>query len=186
MKKTIVVNLIGAPCAGKSTLAALTFSKLKMQNVSCEIVTEFAKDLVWSESNGLNNQIYVFGEQFYRVWKLQNKVDVIITDSPMLLSIYYNKHQTPENRLSEENFNSLIMECHNKYINLNYFLQRHHKYDVKGRVHSEKESDQIEQEMKALYDNMNIKYTTVFSSEDAADRIVEDVKNLLTAIAEEE
>ena len=46
MNKTIIINLIGAPCAGKSTLAALVFSKLKMNNISCEIVTEFAKDLV--------------------------------------------------------------------------------------------------------------------------------------------
>ena len=64
----IVVNLLGAPCAGKSTLAALVFSKLKMLGVSCEIVTEFAKDLVWDNSlNSLNNQLYVFSEQFYRV-----------------------------------------------------------------------------------------------------------------------
>lgn len=46
MNKTIVINLLGAPGAGKSTLAALIFSKLKMKNIACEIVTEFAKDLV--------------------------------------------------------------------------------------------------------------------------------------------
>lgn len=176
MKKLIVINLIGAPSAGKSTLAALTFSKLKMQNISCEIVTEFAKDLVWSHSNGLNNQLYVFSEQFYRVWRLQNEVDVVVTDSPMLLSIYYNKSQALENKLSEGNFDNLVIECHTKYENLNYFLKRKHKYEEVGRLHSEDEAAKIEQDMVKLYNSMNIKYTEIYSSEDSAAHIVEDVK----------
>lgn len=46
----IVVNLFGQPGAGKSTLAAYTFAKLKMMNVNCELVTEFAKDKTWEKN----------------------------------------------------------------------------------------------------------------------------------------
>ena len=42
--------LRGAPGAGKSTLAAYTFAKLKMMNVNCELVTEFAKDKTWEKN----------------------------------------------------------------------------------------------------------------------------------------
>lgn len=45
--KTIVVNLFGAPGAGKSTGAAYIFALLKMAGVEAELVTEFAKDKVW-------------------------------------------------------------------------------------------------------------------------------------------
>lgn len=44
--KMLVVNMFGAPGAGKSTGAAYIFSKLKMAGVNAELVTEFAKDKV--------------------------------------------------------------------------------------------------------------------------------------------
>ncbi len=179
MKKTIVVNLIGAPGAGKSTLAALTFSKLKMQNVCCEIVTEFAKDLVWSNSKGLNNQLYVFSEQFYRIWRLQGVVDVVVTDSPMLLSIYYNKKQEEENRLNEALFDKLVVECNDRYENMNYFIKRSHQYETKGRLQTEEEANQVEKDMIDLYDSMGVEYVEIVSSEAMAEKIVEDVKKRL-------
>ena len=36
----LVVNLFGAPCAGKSTAAAYIFSQLKMKGINCELATE--------------------------------------------------------------------------------------------------------------------------------------------------
>ena len=45
----IVVNFYAPPGYGKSTFAALVFSKLKMLGVNCELVSEFAKDMVWEE-----------------------------------------------------------------------------------------------------------------------------------------
>ena len=58
--QTIIVNLFGAPGAGKSTGAAYIFSKIKMAGVNAELVTEFAKDKVWEESKEVfNNQIYI-------------------------------------------------------------------------------------------------------------------------------
>ena len=46
----ILVNLYGAPGAGKSSGAAYIFSKLKMAGVNAELVTEFAKDKVYEHS----------------------------------------------------------------------------------------------------------------------------------------
>ena len=67
-RKTIVCNLFGPPGAGKSTLAAYVFAKLKMMGVNCELVTEFAKDKVWEKNNeALSNQIYIFAKQYYRM-----------------------------------------------------------------------------------------------------------------------
>ena len=55
----IVVNLFGAPGAGKSTGAAYIFAKLKMAGINAELVTEFAKDKVWEEyAEVFKNQAY--------------------------------------------------------------------------------------------------------------------------------
>ena len=88
----LLINLYGAPGTGKSTGAAYIYSKLKLAEINCELVTEFAKDMVWDENKkAIYNQAYVFGNQYYRISRLENEVDVVITDSPTLLSIIYNK-----------------------------------------------------------------------------------------------
>jgi adenylate kinase family enzyme len=38
-----VINLFGGPGCGKSTLAARIFSILKLKDISCELINEYAK-----------------------------------------------------------------------------------------------------------------------------------------------
>lgn len=49
-EKMLVVNLFGTPGAGKSTGVAYIFSNLKMRGINAELVTEFAKDMVWEDN----------------------------------------------------------------------------------------------------------------------------------------
>lgn len=109
--KTIVVNLFAGPGAGKTTTMAGLFSKLKLDNIVCEMATEFAKELTWEERwVALSNSIYVFAEQQYRLFKLSKKVDIIITDAPLLISYYFNKkYKFNENK----NFDKLIINVFN-------------------------------------------------------------------------
>ena len=84
----LVVNLFGAPGAGKSTGAAYVFSQLKIKGVNAELVTEFAKDMTWEKNKkALTNQVYMLGNQLQRIYRCQDEVDVIVTDSPILLNI---------------------------------------------------------------------------------------------------
>lgn len=69
--KTLIINLFGGPAAGKSTAATGIFCLLKMHWVRCELVTEFAKDLVWEERyKTLKNQQCVFGKQYHKIWRV--------------------------------------------------------------------------------------------------------------------
>lgn len=144
----LVVNLFGAPGSGKSTGAARIFSDLKVKGVNCELVTEYAKDKLYEGSRAtFEDQIYIFGKQNFRLSRLKNVVDVVITDSPILLSLVY-KQKEP---LS---FDSLVLDKFKEYNNLNVYLNRNKPYSQIGRFQNEAESDVIGRDIrKMLIDN---------------------------------
>lgn len=171
MNKTCLINLFGQPGSGKSTLAAYVFSKLKMMNINCELVTEFAKDKVWEKNNeALSNQIYIFAKQYYRISRCTEKVDVIITDSPLFLSPFYNKD--PE---IDEPLKQLAFIISNKYNNLNYFLKRIKKYNPIGRLQSESEADQYGIRIKEMLNLYNINFREIDGDLISADIIIQDI-----------
>ena len=118
MKSPIVVNLAGSPGAGKSTGAAKIFSELKMLGINCELVGEVAKDITWEHNmTALSCQEYVFGKQSYRLARCRNDVDVIITDSPLPLTIIYTQNPDIKKPLTD-----LVMAIFDSYNNLNFFI----------------------------------------------------------------
>ena len=94
MRRTVVINLYGGPCCGKSTVAAGLFYELKCKGIECELTGEVAKDKVWDDNPWvLRNQPYIFGKQLHRIWRLEDKVDLIVCDSPILLSMIYSQEE---------------------------------------------------------------------------------------------
>ena len=173
--KTIIVNLFGAPGAGKSTGAAYIFSKIKMAGVNAELVTEFAKDKVWEESKEVfNNQIYIFGKQSFKISRVMNKVDVIITDSPIILSSFYNS-----DKMIQEELDALVMKTFNSYNNMNYFIERVKPYQEKGRFQTEAESDQIADEVSTLLDEKEVDYEVIAGDTEGYDYIVKQILHKL-------
>jgi hypothetical protein len=155
----IVVNLFAGPGSGKSTTCAGVFAKLKLAGVNCEMALEYAKDKVWEESNKvLDDQIYVFGKQLHRIFRLKDKVDVVITDSPILLSIIYDKTRN-------KYFSDLVLNQFNNFDNRNYFIERTTVYNPKGRLQTEDEAKEIDKVLLDLLKDCNIEYDSVGKSE---------------------
>ena len=172
----IVVNLFGVPGAGKSTGAAYIFSQLKMNGINAELITEFAKDKVWeNNSEVFKNQAYLFGKQSYRISRCKDKVDVIVTDSPLPLSIFYNTGE-----FLTENFNKSVMDVFNSYNNLNFLLLRTKPYNPIGRHQSEEESDALKQPMVQLLKERGISYIEVDGDIVGYDKIIEEIKKNLS------
>lgn len=146
----IAVNLFSGPGSGKSTGAAWIFAKLKMAGVNAELVTEFAKDKVWERNEkALANQAYVFGKQWFRLSRLEDEVECVVTDSPLLLGVMYNK----DPRLGDE-FNKVVARVSKSFgsPHLDYFVKRVKPYNPRGRLQTEAEADEISQKIKALLD----------------------------------
>lgn len=137
---TKVLNLFGAPGAGKSTAAAYLFSQFKMLGYDCEYVTEYAKDKVYEQAvEVFKNQAYMFGKQYFRMTRLIGKVDLIITDSPLLLSKLYNHSE-----VLGEKFNELVVHVASQQDSMNYLLKRVHRFQKSGRIHNEEAANIIE------------------------------------------
>lgn len=174
--RMIVVNLFGAPGAGKSTGAAYIFSKLKMAGVNAELITEFAKDKTWEENvTALDNQAYVFGKQSYRMSRCRDKVDVLVTDSPLFLSILYNYDKT-----LGEDFNKVVLNVFNSYDNINFFVRRAKPYNPIGRNQTEEEAAQLSAKLEFKLDSLGLDYIEMRGEDEAyaeaADLVLHMVK----------
>ena len=91
--KTTVINIYGAPGAGKSTLAAEIYAEMSKRGESVELVREVAKEKAWAgKKMTLIEQINVTTEQMLRESSLYGKVKYVITDSPIELGHFYCKY----------------------------------------------------------------------------------------------
>ena len=170
--------MFGVPGAGKSTGTAYVFAKLKMLGFNCELITEFAKDKVWEENKTVfENQAYIFGKQSYRQSRCDGKVDILVTDSPLPLSIMYNK----DPRLTE-NFNLTVMDVFKSYHNVNFLINRVKPYNPKGRHQTEAESDALKGNVLTLLKERKIDYTMVNGDQEGYDYIVKCIKTLMENI----
>ncbi len=171
MIKPIVVNLFGAPGAGKSTGAAEIFAALKKAGINAELVAEFAKDKTWEHNTkALGVQEYVFGKQSYRLARCRDDVDVIVTDSPLPLSVIYN-----HNPALGEAFNEVVFAIFNTYNNFNYYINRVKPYNPTGRNQTEEESDALNAPIKRLLSDYNISYTDINGDDEGYKSVVRDV-----------
>lgn len=177
-KKPLVINLFGAPGAGKSTGAATVFAELKKRGVKAELVTEFAKDKTWEgNATALGCQEYVFGKQSYRLARCRADVDVIVTDSPLPLSLLYT--QDPA-LLADGAFQKVVMNVFNSYNNMNYYVWRVKPYNPKGRNQTEAESDALNAPLVKLLEENSIAVRGITGDDAGYAEIVEEVVRRLS------
>jgi len=177
MKETLVINLLSGPGCLKSSTAAGIFSLLKLHRVDCELVTEFAKDLTWGGDMWtlLQDQHYIFGEQHRRLLRLLGKVDVVVTDTSLLLSIIYGQREM------SENYNRSVIDAYNRFNNINFFLKRNLEIDYEelGRKESLKQSIEIDNKIEELIRREKINYELVTPGDKTINNICKSILNRL-------
>lgn len=175
MTLPILINFIAAPSAGKSTMASLAFVRLKIDHNKTELVQEYAKELVWAgKLDVLSNQWYVSNKQYKMLKAVYGKVDYLVTDSPLILGGYYNRHY-PDNICDRQKTEKMIFEKNNEFNNVYIFLKRNHDlpFEKEGRVHTEQDAVKIEKELKEMLEELKLKYLEVVSDVNNMDSIID-------------
>ena len=169
---------MGGPGIGKSGIAAGITYEFKKNHITCDNPYEFPKMLAWDENHlAIQDQLYVLANQHRGIVKSYGKVDYIVTDSPILLSLtyrnYYDGTNYPSN-LYGESFDKLVLDVFNKYDNINILLERiegtHNNNERYQNLEESKELDRIIE--KCLIDN-NIRYHNVKVGDNTVDDIIE-------------
>lgn len=156
-KEAIVVNLIGGPGCGKSIISARLFAKLKMKYISCDISFEYIKRKLREKAlKVIESQIYIFGKQQFQLFTMKDEVEVIITDSPIILSAIYDKTNCPH-------LKALILKEFRSYKNLTYFIERDEavKYEQEGRYQDLEGAKKVDRMVKKFMDKNNIPYKVI-------------------------
>ena len=182
MPETLVVNFFAGPGAGKTTCAWEVAAELKKKNIVTEYVPEYAKELVWDNRRDLldgsyKNQLHVLHEQAHRIDRLLGKVDVVVTDSPVLLQPAYCKENQSE-------FEQQALNIFSSRNNFNLFINRGSHYEQAGRLHTLEESRTVDGEVKDILSRNNIYYGTY--SHSTIDVVVENIQKTLNKLNENE
>ena len=143
-----VINICGVPNSGKTSLSSYIFSDLKSKGINCELVSEAAKIAVYEKTkHKIWNQPLIFGEQLQGLLRVIDEVDVVITDSPLILGIAY----TPD---CFSSLKDVIEQSYSYFNNYCYVLPIHKNFQKSGRRHSEEESKNLhERILDIVYDN---------------------------------
>lgn len=167
---TLVVNLFGPPSAGKTTVAHGILYKLKCAGISCEYAPEYAKELVWRKDDArLADQLGILEEQLSRLTTYVYQVDVIVTDGPLLLTSFYNNKYWPN---VHPTMDVITLEQYHRFNNLNFFLERTHAYEARGRYQTDEESFAIQDELKSFLDVRQVPYTLMKNTDHHIDSMV--------------
>lgn len=179
----VIINLFGPPSSGKSTVAAGLFFLMKINKMSVELVNEFAKELVHEGRHEIltsGEQNYIFAEQLRRQKRLMGKFDFVVSDSPILLPLFYELRETPV-EVRNPHFPDLVMSEFKRTTNFNYLLRRRHVFETAGRRHDERQSEEIDGELRGFLASRNINVMELDANPTTPEIILADIRKRIGA-----
>jgi len=167
------INIYGSPGSGKSTLRSKLFSELKMRGYRVEEVIEYAKELTYANDfSKLSDQVLMLGKQHHPHFVLDDKVDIVVTDSPFIMGITY---MNPDEDSYQE-LKRLSLKLNNSFNTLNVLIERNHPYQTFGRNQTEEESEFKHIEIKSLLDSNGINYIQMDNNENIVHDIIDMIE----------
>ncbi|MHA1680955.1 MAG: AAA family ATPase [Promethearchaeota archaeon] len=166
--QTTIINIFGGPGSGKSSTAAKLFNDLKQKGFQVEMVREVIKDWAWQGRIPKDlDQHFIFAQQAHQESIMFGKVQYIITDSPVLLSVYYSNPQDIIGDSIEAAYQAYLrmLEKHNVHL-INIVLKRKPlpegtTFHTNGRFHNEEESKEIDKDLTIFLKKHNMEFETL-------------------------
>ena len=180
MSKIRRINLLGPPCCGKSTMAAIIFSEMKKMHYEVEKPSEFVKEWTFLNRNariGSHEQTFIFGsQQNLEEIRLLAGIDYVICECPIILNTFYAKMlKCP---VWQEHY-EMCKKYELDYPSINIWLDRNMKkeeYKQNGRF-------QTYEEMLALNEQMH-NFLKEFCGEQLVDIRYNDEEAIMKYILE--
>ena len=144
---TTVINLFGGSGCGKSTTAALLFSRMKLARIHVELVREYVKYWAWNDRKVREwDQLYLLGKQSAYESMLYGKVDYIVTDSPILLAgVYQELRSNGKDSYVSNAAQAFMAHAEEQGVTYkNFFLKRNKPFDPRGRYETEDQAKQVD------------------------------------------
>lgn len=147
--KTKVINLIGGPGIGKSTLSAELYAVMKKKGMDVEMVREVAKKYaINGRKINAFDQLSILGEQIKEESSLFGKVEYIVTDSPVLLGDFYFRTNHDQDFMTTpiKEYYRFAENQNVKFINV--LMPRNVEYNQNGRFESEVEAKNLDVQLE--------------------------------------
>lgn len=177
-KKTLYINLIAGPGAGKTTLVYFLAYLMKKKGYNIEFEQEIAKKLVYKGDDRINHQEEISKKQFENLIDLDGYVDFIITDGSILHGLYFNRYNEL-NRSDVKKTETMIIKNHNQMNCVNIYLKRDKTklWEQNGRKENREQSYKIDEILKEILDEKNIEYKEFPSDEIYAEKMIEYIES---------
>ena len=175
MRNLKLVSFYGGPGSGKSTLAAGVFSSLKSKGYNCELVTEFAKELIWEGRKRVfeESQAYLFCKTLHKLRMLEGKVDFVVLDSGLLLTLIYVHNEL-------KSFSQWVRDVEKEYISYNILVKRLSPFYIEtGRNETEKEALKKDIEVEEMLKEERKEFSLVLGFDLSIDIIVNGLNLIL-------
>jgi len=156
---TKVINLLGGSGIGKSTTALNLAGRLKSKGIHADYVSEYVKP--WARAGripGPFDQFLIAGKQSAAESHAYHDLDYIVTDSPIVLSAFYEEHHLKRQIVlpAVKNFLDLAKE---KGIEHHYFfLTRYKPFEERGRYETEEQAKAIDVSLREWCIRENIDF----------------------------
>ena len=178
--ETLVINMVGEPGCGKTTLSFWLSQALKRAGVVAEFVPEMVKYECFHEAgrarvvSGLFDNRYL-KQQARLLTPLVGNVEVIINDGPFEIFYFYGRrrmtHQKAE--LFKQKVNTLIegMPAESIFV----MPEREHPYEIEGRNETEEEALALRRGiLSCLSDDFN-RQVRIITRNSERERLLEDI-----------
>ncbi len=160
-----IINLYGGPGTGKSTTMALVYAGMKLRGQEVEMAPEWVKIPVWAGNlDVLEDQLYITAKQNHILNRLYGRVEVIVTDAPLLQGLVYCQNPTVQEVIRES------VRC---YRNEHVFLNRVKPFRQRGRVQDEGKSLRLDFEIESMLTEEVESFVTIPADENAAAAIMQ-------------
>ncbi len=169
---TKVINLFGGSGLGKSTTAALIFGEMKLAGLHCELVREFVKEWAWQgRTIRPEDQVTIYENQFAREKMYYNKLDYVVTDSPLLLGPVYQKYYSGTDSMAPQVLEDIANAEQNGVTYFNFVLQRNKEFDPRGRYETAGQAKEVDAMVLSYLQEKKVPYHVIKS--DDRDRVKE-------------